>query len=229
MGKLQGNGSFFVPGPPETPGKAKQFIVKFILENVKGNSILDLGGGKGAYSLELKNAGYDVVVADINAESLSIAEKHGLKTMLLTQEDSLGENVADNVIMIEVLEHVPDPKEFMKSAIKAAKKRVIFTLPCTNDFKLLFDVGLSYHHIAVSDHLWHFSYDELKFVLDSLGVKYNLSMGDYLFPGAIINLLRKCCTNKLVFKFLKWSLLIFNKLGLISKQVPSRFYGIIEK
>lgn len=229
MGKLQGNGSFFVPGPPAKPGNAYQPIVKFILESVKGNSILDLGGGEGAYSLELKNAGYDVVVADIYSESLSIAEKHGLKTMLITQEDSLEENVADNVIMIEVLEHVPDPKDFMKSAIKAAKKRVIFTLPCTNDFKLLFDVGLSYNHIAVSDHLWHYSYDELKFVLDSLGVNYKISMGDYLFPKAIINILRKCCPNILVFKFLKWSLLIFNKLGLISKQVPSRFYGIIEK
>lgn len=228
MGKLQGNSSFFVPGPPAKPGEAYQPIVKFVLEGTKGNSILDLGGGEGAYSLELKNAGYDVVVADINPESLKIAEKHGLKTMLLTQDNPLGENVADNVIMIEVLEHVPNPEEFLKSAIKAAKNRVIFTLPCTNDFKTLFNVGLSYNHIAVSDHIWHFSYNELKFVLDSLGVKYNLLMGDYLFPWAAIRMLRECCSNRLV-KSLLFPFFVFNKFGLLSKQIPSRFYGIIEK
>ena len=142
MGKLQGQSSFFRPGPPARPGEAYKPIVNFLLREIKGQSIVDLGGGEGAYSLELSRAGYDVTVADINPESLKVAKENGLKTRLLQQGESLGENVADTVMLIEVLEHVQDPKAFLQSALKAARKRVVFTLPCTEDFDSLFRLGL---------------------------------------------------------------------------------------
>lgn len=229
MGKLQGNSRFFVPGPPAKPGDAYIPIVKFLLKELRGNTVIDLGGGEGAYALEIQKAGYDVVVADVNAESLSVAEKNGLKTRLLSLEENLGENQADAIVLIEVLEHVLDPVTFLKSAIGAAKKRVIFTLPCTNDFVSLFNKGLTYNHIAVSDHLWHFSYDELKCILDSLDVKYRLSMGDYLFPTAATEILRECFRSTRAFITLMHLYGLFNKMGLISNRYPSRFYGVIEK
>ena len=179
------------------------------------------------FCLEMKKAGFDTTVADINEKSLAVAEKNGLKTKLLEPGEPLGENLADTVMMIEVLEHVPNPVDFLKSAIGAAKKRVVFSLPCTDDFNTLFECGLTYAHIAVSDHLWHFSYDEMKQMLDSLGVEYRLTMGDYLFPGAGIKLLRGCFKGPLGLLILPFRVL--NKLGLIPKRYPSRFYGIIEK
>lgn len=228
MGKLQGQSSFFVPGPPAKPGEAHKPIVDFLLKEIRGETVLDLGGGEGAYSLEMKKAGFDTTVADINEKSLAVAEQNGLKTKLLEPSEPLGENLADTVMMIEVLEHVPDPAEFLKSAIGAARKRVLFSLPCTNDFKTLFECGLSYAHVAVSDHLWHFSYDELKQLLDGLGVEYRLTMGDCLFPGAGIKLLRDCFSGPLGF-LLMFPFRVLNKLGVIPKRYPSRFYGIIEK
>ena len=228
MGKLQGQSSFFVPGPPAMPGEAHKPLVEFLLREVRGETVLDLGGGRGAYSLELKKAGFDTTVADINAESLAVAEQNGLKTRKLELNEPLGENLADTVMMIEVLEHVPNPEEFLKSAIGAARKRVLFSLPCTDNFETLFESGLTYAHIAVSDHLWHYSYDELKSLLDSLGVEYSLTMGDYLFPGAGIKLLRGCFKGP--FGFLTMlPFRVMNKLGLIPKRYPSRFYGIVEK
>lgn len=227
MGKLQGQSSFFVPGPPAKPGEAHRPLVEFLLREVRGETVLDLGGGAGAYSLEMKKAGFDTTVADINEKSLAVAEKNGLKTKLLEPGEPLGENLADTVMMIEVLEHVPNPVDFLKSAIGAAKKRVVFSLPCTDDFNTLFECGLTYAHIAVSDHLWHFSYDEMKQMLDSLGVEYRLMMGDYLFPGAGIRLLRDCFRGPLGLLMLPFRVL--NKLGLIPKRYPSRFYGVIEK
>jgi hypothetical protein len=228
MGKLQGHSSFFVPGPPAKPGEAHKPLVEFLLREVRGETVLDLGGGEGAYSLEMKKAGFDTVVADINEQSLALAEKNGLKIKVLNPAEPLGENLADTVTMIEVLEHVPNPAEFLKSAIGAARKRVLFSLPCTDDFKPLFETGLTYAHIAVSDHLWHFSYAELKALLDELGVKYSLTMGDYLFPGAGIKLLRDCFRGPFGF-LLMLPFRVLNKLGLIPKRYPSRFYGIIEK
>ena len=229
MGKLQGISSFFVPGPPAKPGDTYQPIVKFLLDNINGETIIDLGGGEGAYSLELKNYGYDVLVADINSLSLSIAEKSGLKTRLLKSDESLESNIADTVIMVEVLEHVPDPEDFLKSALNAAKKRVLFTMPCTENFVDLFNIGLTYHHIAVSDHLWHFSYEELRQILEKIGVKYTLKMDDYLCPSVTIKLLKDCIHNRYAFVFLMLVYRIISKLGCVSKCYPTRFYGIIEK
>ena len=228
MSKLQGQSSFFVPGPPAMPGEAHLPIVKFLLKEIVGETVLDLGGGRGAYSLEMKKAGFDTTVADINAESLAVAAQNGLKTKKLEIDEPLPENLADTVMMVEVLEHVPNPKEFLKSAIGAARKRVLFTLPCSNDFKTLFEAGLTYAHIAVSDHLWHFSYEEFKSLLDSLGVEYRLTMGDYLCPGSAIQLLRGCFKGPIGF-LMMLPFRALNKLGLIPKRYPSRFYGVIEK
>ena len=229
MGRLQGNSPFFVPGPPAKQGFAYQPIVRFVLNEVRGDTVLDLGGGEGAYSLEMKKAGYKTIVADINPESLIIAKNSGLKTRLLAPNEPLGKNIADTVVIIEVLEHVQNPSEFLNSAIDAAKKRVLFTLPCTNDFKSLFDLGLTYHHIAVSDHLWHFSYEELKRLLDGFGEKYSINMGDYLCPWAAICLLQKCVSSPFAFKLMMFLYGIIDRLGLITKRFPTRFYGIIEK
>ncbi len=48
MGKLQGQSSFFVPGPPAKPGEAHKPIVEFLLKEIRGETVLDLGGGEGA-------------------------------------------------------------------------------------------------------------------------------------------------------------------------------------
>lgn len=227
MGKLQGQSAFFVPGPPARPGEAHKPIVDFLLREIRGKSVLDIGGGQGAYSMELVKAGYDAVVADINMESLKEAEKNGLKVRCLQAGETVGENVADTVILVEVLEHVPDPKAFLLSAIVAARKRVVFTLPCTDDFELLFGLGLSYAHVAVSDHLWHFSKGEMESMLDSIGKPYRLELGDHLFPAMAMNLLARYLGGPLGYA-VRFPLRVANRLGLVPRAIPSRFYGVIE-
>ena len=228
MGKLQGQSSSFLPGSPAKKNEAHEPIVQFLLKEVRGSSVIDLGGGERTYALKLKDAGYDVIVADINPESLSTAEHYGLKTKLLGPNEQLDENTADTIILIEVLEHISTPADFLMSAVKAAKKRVLFSLPCTEDFKPLFDAGLTYAHIAVTDHLWHFSNKELRELLDSLSVEYTLTMGDYLFPTPAIRLLRHYYRGPIGYLF-TLVLRIINKLNIIPRRCPSRFYGIIEK
>lgn len=227
MGKLQGQSSFFRVGPPAKPGEAHKPIVDFLLREIRGESVMDIGGGEGSYSLELKNSGHDPVVADINAESLEVASALGLKTLNLDGGKAVGENVADTVILIEVLEHVPDPKAFLQMAVGAARKRVLFTLPCTDDFEMLFGLGLSYSHVAVTDHLWHFSLREMKSVLDSLGKPYTLDMGDFLFPHVSMAMLRRYLTGPLGFLAML-PIRVLNRFGLVPRKIPSRFYGIIE-
>lgn len=228
MGTLKGISSFFRPGPPSEPGKAYIPIVQFLTKECRGKSVLDIGGGCGAYSLELKKLGYEPTVVDINAEALNAAKNNGLDTRCVSAEETLDEKSSDTVLLIEVLEHVDDPKQFLENAIRYARKRVLFTLPCTESFEELFKLNLSYAHIAVSDHLNHYSKDEFTALLDSLGVKYQLTLDDFIFPYASIVMLRESFKNKLVGKLVTLFIRVLNRLGFIEKRVPSRFYGIIE-
>jgi ubiquinone/menaquinone biosynthesis C-methylase UbiE len=228
MGKLQGQSSFFVAGPPAVPGEAHEPIVRFILKEIRGNTVLDIGGGQGAYALELQKAGYRPVVVDVDKNALAVATQNGLEVRAVTPDESIGENVADTVILIEVLEHVADPSLFLQSAIRAAKKRVIFTLPCTDDFVQLFQMGLSYAHIAVSDHLHHFSENELKSLLAQVSCKYRLEKGDFLFPHASMFPLNNAMRWPLFGKLCMFPLRVLNRLGGIQKSIPSRFYGVID-
>ena len=177
--------------------------------------------------MELARAGYEALVADINPESLKVAASNGLKTRLLEQGESLGEGIADTVLLIEVLEHVPDPRAFLQSAVLAARKRVIFTLPCSEDFDSLFKLGLSFAHIAVSDHLWHFSLSEMKDLLDSLKMPYTLREGDFLFPHVSMAMMRHYFRGPLGYMAML-PIRIANRLGTIPKRIPSRFYGFID-
>lgn len=228
MGKLQGQSSFFVAGPPAVPGEAHKPIVRFILKEIQGNTVLDIGGGQGAYALELRKAGYRPVVVDVDKNALAVAALHGLEVRAVSFDEDLGEKVADSVILIEVLEHVEDPSHFLQSAIRAAKKRVIFTLPCTDDFTPLFQIGLSYAHIAVSDHRYHFSKNELEALLTKLSYPYRLEKGDFLFPHASMLSLRTSMRWPFLGRLCLLPLRILNHVGGVRKTIPSRFYGVIE-
>ncbi|MCQ2061141.1 MAG: class I SAM-dependent methyltransferase [Fibrobacter sp.] len=228
MGTLIGKSSFFKPGPPEEPGHAYVPIVEFLMRECRGKDILDIGGGRGAYSFELKKAGYAPLVVDINSSALEDARRSGLATREVSPTEILEDKSADTVVMIEVLEHVEDPKAFLQKAIRYARKRVLFTLPCTEGFEELFRLNLTYAHIAVSDHLSHYSQKEMVSLLDSLHVKYKLSLGDFVFPYASIVMLRESFKCKILGKLVTLGIRVLNRMGFIEKRIPARFYGIIE-
>lgn len=228
MGTLKGKSEFFRPGPPALPGEAHAPIVQFLLKELRGKAVLDIGGGRGAYSLELKRNGFEPTVLDIDGEALAVAQNNGLSVRQIAPDEVLEENCADTVMLIEVLEHVDDPAQFLRNAIRYARKRVLFTLPCTDDFDTLFAMNLSYAHIAVSDHLNHYSRKEMEALLDSVGNPYRLDVGDYLFPHASMLVLSESFSCGVLGKLAMLPIRVLNKLGFVKKRFPSRFYGIIE-
>lgn len=229
MGVLQGHYSLFVPGPPAKPGAASSEIIQFLMKSIRGTEILDLGGGNGAYSLELLHQGLNPFVVDIDENALKVAEGNGIRTRLLVPGEDLGEAIVDTVIMVEVLEHVPNPGPFLVNALRAARSRVLFTLPCTNDFTDLFSLGLTYAHIAVSDHLTHFSDEDLKALLDTTGYRYEFFKAEPIFPNTAIRILRNAFRWRWMARAALFPVKVMNGLGLIRKQFPSRYYGIIYK
>lgn len=229
MGKLNSTSVFFKKGTPALIGEASPSVLQFMGEHASGH-ILDLGGGQGAYAYELMKREYAVVLGEIDADSITVAEKNGIPTLDMNQIklDEL-KNKFDTIAMIEVLEHVTEYRDFLFSAFRNSKSKVIFTVPCNDDFLELFGFGLTYNHIAVSDHVNQFTSTDIERLLADLPCTYTIKKGDYLFPSTILPLIRKKMMDSFWGKLSLLPVRLANKFGLLPKFFPTRLFVVLEK
>jgi SAM-dependent methyltransferase len=229
MAQLVGSSPFFVPGPPAEIGHPSTSVADFLLKNARGR-VLDIGGGNGAYSFELKKRGFSVTVAEVNPDALAAAAAAGLDVidMKRTQWSEL-EGRFYTVLLIEVLEHISDYVEFLSHAFACASSRLLLTVPCNDDFPSLFAVNLTYNHIAVSDHVNHFTSADLCTLFDGLRCKYSLERGDPLFPWAFLSLMREQFRHRPLVYSLVLPLRILNKLRLIPRSYPTRCFVVASR
>jgi hypothetical protein len=197
--------------------------VDFSFRHLQPGSILELGGGNGAYSLALQNAGRPATVADINPLHLEVARSAGLETLLVDPDQIFPDSSWDNVLMIEVLEHVQDPKDFLAKACRIARKRVIFTIPCSSDFHELFHLGLTYNHIAVTDHLHHFDEIALQELIAPWKDRSVVELGDFIVHQVLFELVWRSVKGRLA----RWTCLrllrTVRRLGRIPPRYPTRY------
>jgi hypothetical protein len=229
MGFLVGSSPFFRPGPPARIGEGSKSVLDFLYQNVEGK-VLDLGGGQGAYALELLKKGMDVTLGEIDLQCITSASALGLKT-IDTNKVSLHEieGKFDTVVLLEVLEHVTEYQEFLNNALACAKVKLILTVPCNDDFEEIFRANLTYNHIAVSDHVNQFTSGDLNLLLEKTGFNYSLTKGDFLLGGSIIPLVYNKLKRHPLGIFLAIPLKIFCRMGWVPDLFPSRFFVVISK
>lgn len=229
MGRLIGKASFFVPGPPAEIGQASSSLLGFVAKYAIGN-IFDLGGGKGAYSLELKKRGFDVTLGEIDPVALKSARDNGL-TVVDTTATSLEQlqGKFDTVLLLEVLEHVEDFEAFLASAFACARRRLLLTVPCNDDFDELFRLGLSYNHIAVTDHINHFTSATLSTALEKLSVRFYIEKGDFIFSHAFVNLVIRKIRGSFLGWLVSWALRVYCRVGSLPQLFPSRLFVVVWK
>lgn len=223
MGRLQSSSPLFHPGPPAEVGNTDFEVLKFLETRVEGE-ILDMGGGRGAYAHALRDLGHPVTLAEKDPLCIEEVQKSGLAVVdmnAVSWSDLQGR--FDTVMLIEVLEHVENPREFLINALACAGKKLLLTVPCNDEFQKLFSVGLTYNHIAVTDHLHQFTSVEMEGLFKDLGCPYRLHTGSHLFPHPILHLLSeemRGFKGKLALSSLK----IFRKLGWLPSLFPSRIF-----
>jgi SAM-dependent methyltransferase len=126
----------------DSPWKVEKIIplidvfIKYVTE--KEITILDVGGGAGLIlrdiSTHMQKKGIKVkkYALDLSPEMLKIQKKNNPDIMKLLNEDikktSLKNKEIDLVLMIDVLEHVPDPEKALKE-LRRISKYVIFKVP----------------------------------------------------------------------------------------------------
>jgi len=93
----------------------------------------DLGAGSGALSSRLRDMGFSPTAVDYVAENFRLHEKIPfIRADLNGQYSDVIDNQADLVTAIEIVEHLENPRHFLRQAIKLCKPnggKIILTTP----------------------------------------------------------------------------------------------------
>ncbi|PFS05519.1 class I SAM-dependent methyltransferase, partial [Bacillus cereus] len=136
--------------------------VHWVCENAEGEEILDVGCSQGIISILLGREGKKVLGIDLLKESIDYANNALINESSITQEyvtfkeaNFMGldfQNAKfDSIIMGEILEHVTEPKRFIKKAIRLLKNngKIVITVPFgINDY---FDHKKTYYLMDLFD------------------------------------------------------------------------------
>ena len=112
------------------------------LKSIYFENLLDVGSGRGVFLLPFLDEfdGIPVTAVDIlkkRIELLSDIRRGGVERLSVVEADicaaPFGEGSFDVVTMLEVLEHIPNVREAVRAAVKAARKYVVVTVPSKED------------------------------------------------------------------------------------------------
>lgn len=112
---------------------------ELVSKYVEGNSVLDAGCGTGHMTLKLLNEGYAVTAIDCSKELAKFAQdavkqdnfKAEVYTLDLLNVNQLGENIYENAICLDVLEHIDNDELALQKLISTLKKggNLIISVP----------------------------------------------------------------------------------------------------
>jgi SAM-dependent methyltransferase len=110
-------------------------VAKSIVKSVqKGGAILDVGCGLGYMTYALASAGYKATGLDISSEAIQEAtKKYGQHFVNKDFFEFEGiEGGYDAICMLELIEHVKDPREYIKQALRLLKPKGVLILTTPN-------------------------------------------------------------------------------------------------
>ena len=129
--KLLHRENIYGSGPPvQEPGVEMLRLVLDYLSS--GSSVLDVGCGAGAYGPALVAAGHQWTGLEVNPHCLRLLEQRGLpfrRTAPGAERLPCADEEFDEVICIEVLEHLEQPEPFLEEISRVIRKRALFSVP----------------------------------------------------------------------------------------------------
>jgi SAM-dependent methyltransferase len=162
-----------------------------ILEFVKtraGRHIVDLGCGTGGYAAWLLRAGFDVTAIDRNAAHVAAAASLGVPARQVDGPLPFEDRSVDTVVMIEVLEHVPDEaiESLLADVRRVVRTNLLLTVPDCGDVSKLQDAGVTCEHFLAADHVQFFTARSLSALLGKFFRKVEIVRGDPIQPHLLL-------------------------------------------
>ena len=164
----------FVP----TLNSFQKIRADFISNNIKENSsVLDIGCGPGHILLQLiKEKNISAVGLDNSPLSIGLLSDNGIKALLSDIDQESIDNLKnyDFVLMLEVLEHLPNPETILLSCLKKSDF-VFISVPNTGYFihrlRLLFGRFPIQWKVHPGEHLRFWTIRDMVFWLERLDVE----------------------------------------------------------
>ncbi len=123
--------------------------------------VLDIGAGIGVFTVLLKDFGYDVECTESNSISRRFIEGKGLKC-----HDSIPYDRSYwAVSLVHVLEHIPEPDDFLKAVRKVCRRHLFVEVPDAREFAYL----KKGHDEFNSCHVWFFTLQNLITLIERNG------------------------------------------------------------
>lgn len=147
--------------------QAREFVSRFQL---KGKKALEVGCGDGHFLQILREEGVEAFGIEPSRKALLLARQKGLSVVegYLSKGTEIPGQPFDAFVNFHVLEHVPDPNEFL-NAIAGVLRQGAFGLVEVPSFEQILEYRRFYDFLL--DHLSYFSQDTLRFALENNGFK----------------------------------------------------------
>jgi len=164
--------------------------ISYFLGKNKCKKILDVGCGTGNLIEHLNQDGFYTCGIDLSKDAINIAQKKSLNVYEASLKTFKNEYSDDkdfqfsSVIMINVLEHVPNPVQFIEDVKEYLVSGGILCLRVPNDFNEIQKIAVDDLEkdpwwIAKPDHINYFTFDSLHYLLEQLGFEIIHSQGDF--------------------------------------------------
>ncbi len=175
--RLSLENSFACMDPEEHP--TRLMTLKYIISEVNADStILDIGCSQGDISYKLSEICKEVVGIDYNFKSIINAKnkyiKNNLNFLCMDASEYLlkSEKKFEVMICSHIIEHLEDPKNFLRSYKNYFKKIYIEIPDFDNTYVNILrnKIGIQPHY-SDTDHVFEFSRDELENIFKELNLK----------------------------------------------------------
>uniref|UniRef100_UPI004047C6F2 class I SAM-dependent methyltransferase n=1 Tax=Algoriphagus sp. TaxID=1872435 RepID=UPI004047C6F2 len=165
-------------------------LLQKYVKNPKKLKLLEIGPGRGAFLKKASIEGFHTTAVELNSKLIDNLSKFcdEVYTEDLTKINLI-ENSYDVIYFRDVIEHIPNPKIFLKEIYRILKKEGILIIDTHNIEALIFKLTKEYHTVIFGfEHPLHWSPKTLKLACESVGLnhvnshfqEFDLSLYNYL-------------------------------------------------